>query len=275
MNRISLYPSPQILTPLPLPGKLEEIGNLLSSSPLQDDLSQALRVWHREFTLRGEAAASQFLDLLEQLLTNPITHEPLDDKSWLGSDGFAYGNQFLRVYHHHAPEEFKTRSPVSPQNPALFTKKPHTIVRFLVPWLKTLRLHFHPERTERLFQQLPRESGLSRIDRIVSTRPSATAASAAREVFEEMELASLDVFDWKQKAVCEDLVKSIKELQESKENLIRENLELQNAAPEENKPRLSLNALQISIYGLNLKKKERTLQGFLAVSAVAYVCLAI
>lgn len=151
--------------------ELAEIGDLLSKSPLQDELTEKLRHWHSHFfnSLHPELIETQFLDLLEGYLTEALTGEPLDEQTVLGSDGIAYGFMFLKIYQHQGASPYKERAPLSPLNDEVFTTCPHTVARHLVTWLKKKRPHFHPTKTEEEFRKLPPQVD-SRIAQLVARR---------------------------------------------------------------------------------------------------------
>lgn len=150
--------------------ELQEIGKALESSPLQDETTISLRDWHQEFTrcLRKNkdigAVLGEFIGVLDDILTDPLTNEVVGNRPLQGSDGGLYGFEALAIFKACllaegedieklkeviVPEALATfdgasreekvlyseRSPVDMQNPAFFMTRPHPIASMMLAWL--------------------------------------------------------------------------------------------------------------------------------------------
>lgn len=121
--------------------ELTKVRDFLRNSPLNDDLTQRLRDWEKAFGhfLRSTSAPIDqtiegYMDILKNLLIDPITRTPLDHEAYLGSDGFVYAHYSLTLYFDKDPIQPQTRSPMLPvQND--FSIEPHPVARFMVEWL--------------------------------------------------------------------------------------------------------------------------------------------
>lgn len=116
-------------------GALNEIEDLLKNSNLQDEITEGLRRWHRKFLknmnrpgINENRVLNRFVALLENILIDPITLEPLDKDARLGSDGHSYDPVSLGLFLCGSPEVMRYHSPVDFHNPDLFTTIPHPII---------------------------------------------------------------------------------------------------------------------------------------------------
>lgn len=134
--------------------ELAEIREELEKSPLQDEMTQDIRQWEREFffSLRrtGDAQTklNEFTGLLQELLRDPIVQAPLEEGALLGSDGRTYGRMSLCVYLNNAPEQYRHRSPLDVRNEAPFTTTPHPNVDLMLRWLGRRNNLLHSEELE-------------------------------------------------------------------------------------------------------------------------------
>lgn len=123
-------------------GQLIEIRNFLHQhSNLQDPLTVSIRKWYEKFSgfVRSPASIDQtekgYIEILQQLLIDPLTQTPLDVEAHLGSDGYTYANYSLCLYLNAVPNEHQDRSPVNHPIDEPFHTIPHPVARFLVEWL--------------------------------------------------------------------------------------------------------------------------------------------
>lgn len=104
--------------------------NIVLSYPLADVMTGRLNSWHQEFVKEVHkyedptAVIERFTQLLQEMLVDELDHAPFEEVSYLGSDGFVYGEKALICYLH--------RNLFAP----LFTVKRHPIVEAAVSWLK-------------------------------------------------------------------------------------------------------------------------------------------
>lgn len=114
--------------------ELAGIKELLRSYPLYDEITENIRLWHREFRRfmhveNFEPVLNMFVDRLQDILRDPIYQEPLDEKARLGSDGKTYGRKSLAVFLSLPPENIRQHFPLG------IITVPHPIVKELVKWL--------------------------------------------------------------------------------------------------------------------------------------------
>lgn len=144
---------------------LVEIGEIIAQSRMSDEMTQIIDRWQRNFTsslsLSGDTdrTIQNFTRQLQEILVDPIDIEhpvPLDEESYLGSDGWTYGSKPLRLYRAAVAAQYLWRSPMDPTNDALFTvsDQPHPIVRRAVRWLRDRGALLQSDRIANAFQQL-------------------------------------------------------------------------------------------------------------------------
>ena len=120
---------------------------------MPDALSHEIRQWHANFTRalkeRGGASAkresdeerlnrilSTQLEQMQEMLRDPLTNTPLDREAILGSDGETYGFKALCLAIAQLPATLRNRSPLHPNDPAIFTKRNHPLARHMVGFLE-------------------------------------------------------------------------------------------------------------------------------------------
>jgi len=140
---------------------IEWIGEILSATALQDELTKDLRLWHDKFkevmglqTVDKEMVLKTKLDDLQKILVNPYEF-PLDEESMLGSDGFVYSRKFLCNHIYNTEPQYKQRSPIRLDDQTPFSVVPHEPARALVRWLKRYRPDFHSDLVEQVYNKIP------------------------------------------------------------------------------------------------------------------------
>jgi hypothetical protein len=142
------------------------IRDNLAASPLQDEMTQALRQWQQEFSIAlrlnvdVDRIEKEFVTLLQELLKDPIYHAPLDEEPLLGSDGKTYGRKSLCIHLHSIPDNYRHRSPFAPHDPTAFTTMSHPIAQEMVLWLKCRGELLSCVKIEQSFQTLVEENQL-------------------------------------------------------------------------------------------------------------------
>jgi hypothetical protein len=139
---------------------LLEINDVITQSGLSDPLTEQISLWSKEFgialskTRNVDALLKSYIELMQEMLRDPITLAPLDDQAVLGSDQRTYGFMSLSLYLHSVEETYKSRSPSDPSNPASFTTKPHPVARHLVAWLIKHHAHVLSEELEASYKKM-------------------------------------------------------------------------------------------------------------------------
>ncbi len=130
---------------LTLRRELAGMTNELKNSGRKDLVTVACKDWHGRFVqeLREgpneDLVLGKYVELLQGILKDsmPIPSS-LEEKSYLGSDGFVYGYKALCCYIRDMPQDRKGRSPCRLDQPELFfvEDNPHPIVKMCVVWLR-------------------------------------------------------------------------------------------------------------------------------------------
>lgn len=114
---------------------LLKLQDLLDKAPT-DPLSNLLRKWHtsfwKAFNTKGAVdlvVEKQFLDLLKEILIDPISRKPLKEEAVLGSEGQTYNLETLQFFQASVEEPFKNRSPLDVESSVPFSFSPHPILR--------------------------------------------------------------------------------------------------------------------------------------------------
>ena len=149
--------------------ELQGIGQELEASIWQDETTNTLRKWHESFIrcLRsnkdvGEVLA-RHIEIVHDILTDPLTNQVVGDNPVLGNDGALYGPKSLanrRAFLLADDEDMKKlktivppavlaalakvdrkervlcsdRSPLDENNPIFFTVQPHPVVPISLQW---------------------------------------------------------------------------------------------------------------------------------------------
>lgn len=202
--------------------ELERIRRQIANSGLNDPMTRSLVNWQEGFAKhfrahRADTAAvlQTYIDLLKQIMVDPIIHVPLDDLAVLGSDNHAYNYQYLniRLNSGEIPEGQRNRSPYDPMDPRPFTAQPHTNVRHLVGWLRGQRVYEPDSKIEAEFKRLQDRNIV-----LIRANPP-TAEEFKRERIDGL-LAIQRGRDQKKVKAEEDQEKKINENKERLENLI-------------------------------------------------------
>lgn len=164
--------------------ELSKMGQMLRQQVNPDEMTREIIDWHRrliEALKKGEAEAvlQRFIPLLQDILVDPISQAPLDEETYLGSDGNTYGHQTLVLHSLGVSQSLKERSPLDPDNPAIFTVSPHHVARELVRWLQQHHALLRSEEHDRLFEQLIRQ--------VHAPKPTGGRAERLRRIQERQE----------------------------------------------------------------------------------------
>lgn len=160
----------EVLPRLAMNAEIAGIRHLLDQHQnLQDPMSQDIRSWFENFStfLRTnedvESVKTQYIQLLQQLLVDPIAQAPLDEEAVLGSDLNTYGNRSLRVYLSSVPESIRHRCPLDINNETPFTTTPHPIVRYMTVWLRGHHALLHSAQVDAAYDNLRDQNNLPRL----------------------------------------------------------------------------------------------------------------
>ncbi len=190
--------------------ELSQIDDSLKHSPLQDEMTQSIRDWHREFkkalskSSNERAVFEGFVLVLQERLIDPIYHAPLDEGACLGNDGFTYGKLAYEVWRGGMPEPFRDYAPMDLENRTLLTLTPHPIAREMVEWLKGHNALPRSEKLEREREQLI----LRQREQMVSRRRAKKAQFQQEKEMDRLQMqAEIDVF-------CQDVAGPFREFRE-------------------------------------------------------------
>lgn len=121
--------------------RLTAMAAEITQSRLNDSITQRIAQWRTLFDqamqqreVNTTSVLNRFIPLLQEILIDPLGG-PLDELSFLGTDGETYGYRTLNAFVNTHPEPYRSRSPLYQQNPAIFRRKPHPVVRHMVRWL--------------------------------------------------------------------------------------------------------------------------------------------
>lgn len=126
--------------------ELSRLGESFAQCSLDDAMTTTLRDWHDRFAaalrLHADARTVQnlFVAQLQRILIDPLRRTLLDERAVLGSDSRTYGYTSLSRFLRTAPAPYNHRSPLEPDNEAIFTTETHEAVVVAVRWLKDLGL---------------------------------------------------------------------------------------------------------------------------------------
>lgn len=128
--------------------ELEEIDRFLKQNRLDDAKTQEIVEWHRLFkkglttTADPRLLRNTFIERLQDILRDPMDI-PLDEKSYLCSDGETYGHKTYRLYVH------------SVSGPVPFVEPPpHPVARRMVEWLKKHDALLFSDEQDQLYEAL-------------------------------------------------------------------------------------------------------------------------
>ncbi|MBF8263703.1 MAG: hypothetical protein HW387_1368 [Parachlamydiales bacterium] len=152
-------------------GELEAVQQQINHWGLQDEMTVAISRWRQNFVailnnsraIPEEEICQSFIAPLQNMLRDPITRAPLDDRAVLGSDGHTYGQNSLDFFRQfNAQEPYRSRSPLHMNCNDYFTTTPHRVVRHMLNWLRQHNaLLYSPELEQRIQLQQGREADLA------------------------------------------------------------------------------------------------------------------
>lgn len=128
--------------------QLNLLGTELDETSLEDELSEGIHRWQREFLkeLQGggdrEEICRQRIDLLQMLLSDPLTGAPLDQEAFLGNDGKTYSKMAYAIHLLRMPEKYHAFSPLDLQTPFSIHMDPHPSVAPALRWLAHQKVVF-------------------------------------------------------------------------------------------------------------------------------------
>jgi len=140
-----------------LQAELLELKDLLGHTRLDDEMTNQIRKWHQTFfeelnprgrgyiSVDEQSILDESIDTLKEILKSPLVIDfdneklleyPLEEISYLGSDGETYGEKALCIYLSRMPAGLAGKSPASPNLDTQFTVTPHPVVRAVAEWLR-------------------------------------------------------------------------------------------------------------------------------------------
>ena len=133
-------------------------------SGLHDTMTHLIDNWQHGFryALRTNAneheVGAYYISLLQQILRDPISDEPLNENAVLGSDGNTYSPISLNVFFLSLPDIYRNRSPLELEfeNPAPFVTypHPHPVVSHLIGWLRRHGALQHSDAPRQILEEL-------------------------------------------------------------------------------------------------------------------------
>lgn len=128
--------------------QLEQFGEFFDKSSRQDNTTEHLRTWQRNFTAavlqtrNVDATLIEFIQDLQTILQDPIFQCILDEEPLLGSDGWTYSKKGLSVLFHEIPNHLN------------ISVEPHPVAALMIQWLISLDCYQPNLAIEELYQQL-------------------------------------------------------------------------------------------------------------------------
>ena len=125
----------------PLQKELSQLKEVLKT-PLDDRKTVQIEEWHRRFELalsipcNEKKVLDEFIQELTGFLIDSRYSSPLEEISYLGNDGKAYGEKGLLVAIAKMSSFYVGRSPCDPRIDKPFTVQRHPVVEAAVRWLK-------------------------------------------------------------------------------------------------------------------------------------------
>lgn len=77
-----------------------------------------------------------YIELMQEILTDPYTEAPMNKPVIFGSDGYTYGMMSYEFALYSRPEEIRKRSPMNPGNPSRFFYVVHPVAEYMLDWLQ-------------------------------------------------------------------------------------------------------------------------------------------
>ncbi len=155
-------------------GELRQLETCIRQSGQVDTTTQLIEEWRTRFTEALQTNRDErdtlrtHIDLMQRLLRDPISREPLTEDAVLGSDGHTYAQETIDVYSlpDALPAEWRGRSPLDIEDPRPFTTTPHLVIPHLIAWLRSYNSLLPP--TAHQPPQLPAgpEARRARIQRV-------------------------------------------------------------------------------------------------------------
>lgn len=157
--------------------KLMEFGILLRSSPLQDQTTENLRNWHRQFTeillspnIYTEEIKDQCIEHLQDILMDPISLNILERETFLGSDGLTYSKKSLTIRLSETPALYRNRSPFFLNREVEFSLQPHPVVSSMIEWLVQIDRHNPSDAIEERYRVLDLDGELPMLPTVENLR---------------------------------------------------------------------------------------------------------
>lgn len=148
MNRIENTPSFNVFCDLQvretalrrqLFADMTDLSKVLNRS--NDEMTQILRQWLESFKMAlktpidEKTLLDQHLALLQSLLIDCISLQPLNKNCVLGSDGKTYNQNTIQLYKRGVPSQFQNHSPSNPQH-SNFSFTSHPTVGPMIEWME-------------------------------------------------------------------------------------------------------------------------------------------
>jgi len=126
-----------------LRAELTALFDCVKQTASRDEMTSAISLWAHEFWEAllqddtDEEIFTSFVQLMQELLVEPIYNTPFDEEPILGSDGVSYGNKAYIIWKDKIDAVYKGRAPMNIDRDELFTFVPHPVVKYAVNWLKS------------------------------------------------------------------------------------------------------------------------------------------
>jgi len=170
--------------------ELIQLQEEIARSGLRDEMTRHIAKWQEDFrealnVADVEAVYKEYIQLLQELLFDPITFAPLDLNALLGSDGHTYGQMGLAVFALAVPKKYRDRSPLDAGNPAPLRVQPHPVARHAAGWLKAHDALQYSEELEKAYLELlpkppPLDDRNARMARLIARQQELNGKEAVR-----------------------------------------------------------------------------------------------
>lgn len=156
-------------TPVDTRRELQQVEELLVRSSSTDPMVESIRHWHSNFLgalgLPGaneEEVLQRYIVLMQELLVDAVTGNPLDAPVYLGSDGRSYGATTIDFHRLMAPHiHQRSFFEMDDEEAQPFTSTSHDpVVEHMIGWLRLYGAYQSPERNVEFFEVMRRAFGL-------------------------------------------------------------------------------------------------------------------